>query len=135
MVCISTIEHIGMDNSLYTPDSRRQENSPLSYLDAVRELKRILKKGGTLYLTVPYGRYQDHRWFQIFDEAMVERLKKEFAPAQISQIYFKYEDKQWNYSNRLSCQKSCFFDIHAEARIRDDRLAAAESVVCLEMIK
>ena len=68
VVSISTIEHIGMDNTfLYTDDPGKRENARFSFLDAILEFKRILKPGGSLYLTVPFGRYQHHGWFQIFD--------------------------------------------------------------------
>lgn len=136
VVCISTLEHVGMDNTcLYGADERKKENAPAAYLQAVQELKRALKKGGTLYLTMPYGAYKNYQWFQIFDAEMVGKLKKEFSPAQISETYFKYEDKQWNYSDAPSCQRAYYSDIHEKQVIPVDCLAAAQSVICLEMVK
>ena len=56
IVSLSTLEHIGMDNTfLYTPDESKRENAPSSYLHAIRELRRILKDGGHLYISVPFG--------------------------------------------------------------------------------
>ena len=135
-VCISTLEHVGFDNTfLYGTDERKKENDSSAYLQAVQELKRVLKKGGGLYLTMPFGAYKNHQWFQVFNAEMVDRLIQSFAPSVFKEIYFKYEHKQWNYSDRLSCAQGRFFDIHAESQIRDDYLAASESVVCLEMVK
>ena len=55
VVCISTLEHIGMDNTmLYTNDEAKKENAVNTYMRAVDEMKRVLKHGGALYLTVPY---------------------------------------------------------------------------------
>lgn len=135
-VCISTLEHVGMDNTcLYGTDEQKKENAPAAYLQAVWELKRVLKKGGALYLTMPYGAYQHHNWFQVFDAKMVDQLIQSFDPSTLNEKYFKYEHQQWNYSVRSSCQRCRFFDVHAESSIPEDHLAASESVVCLEMIK
>ena len=136
VICISTLEHVGMDNTYYSgTDEQKREDAPSAYLQAIQELKRVLRKGGSLYLTVPYGAYQHHQWFQIFDAEMIGRLKKEFLPAQVSETYFKYENKQWNYSDEASCKKGYYFDIHKERQLSQDHLAAAQSVVCLELKK
>jgi len=136
IVCISTLEHVGMDNTfLYTDDKRKHENDKYAYLSAVRELKRVLKKGGSLYLTMPYGRYSDHNWFQVFDADMVMQLKEEFSPSKIDETYFKYGHEQWNYSDAKACRDGYYYDVRNEGEVRKDRLAAAQSVVCLEMVK
>lgn len=134
---ISTIEHIGMDNTfLYTDDSRNKEDVRLGFLDAVREFKRILKPGGSLYITAPFGRYQHHGWFQIFDGQMVDRLIREFCPQRVEETYFKYENHQWNFSTKAACAQSIYFDVHKQEKIpgKED-LAASESVVCLALKK
>jgi len=136
IVCISTLEHVGMDNTfLYTDDKRKHENDKYAYLSAVRELKRVLKKGGSLYLTMPYGRYCDHNWFQVFDADMVMQLKEEFSPSKINETYFKYEHKQWNYSDAKACRDGYYYDVHFERKHQQDHLAASKSVACLELTK
>jgi len=58
VVCISTLEHIGLDNTmLYTNDPSKKENENRSYLSAIKEYYRILKPGGMLFITTPYGKY------------------------------------------------------------------------------
>ena len=136
VVCISTLEHIGMDNTfLYTPDLKKKENDKYAYLEAVKELKRVIKKGRALYLTMPYGRYKNHGWFQVFDKEMVRRLVQQFAPSQMSEVYFKYEYHQWNYSHQEACQDGYYFDIHKQKGYNKISPAASESVICLELIK
>ena len=137
VVSISTIEHVGMDNTfLYTDDQMKKEDVRLGFLDAVREFKRILKPGGSLYITAPFGRYQHHGWFQIFDGEMVDHLIREFCPQSVEETYFKYENHQWNFSTKAVCAPSIYFDIHKQKKIpgKED-LAASESVVCLVLKK
>ncbi len=136
VICISTLEHVGMDNTfLYTSDSNKRENDKYAFLNVIKEIKRVLKKGGTLYLTVPYGRYEHHQWFQVFDAPMLEKLKEQFSPAAVSEIYFKYEHKQWNFSDATACSDGYYFDIHREKEYREDYLAASQCIACLEMTK
>ena len=136
IVCLSTLEHVGMDNTyLYTPDHTKNENDKYAFLQAVKELRRILKKGGSLCISVPYGRNKNHKWFQIFDAEMIVRLKGAFDPATVNEEYFKYDDKQWNYASQESCEDGYYFDIHKEKKIQKSRLAAAQSVACLELVK
>ena len=63
IVCISTLEHVGMDNGRY---GSAAEHDPGSSLAAVRDLMRVLKPGGTLLITVPFGAPADLGWFRVF---------------------------------------------------------------------
>jgi len=136
IACISTLEHIGMDNThIYMSILNKKENEKYAFLDAIREFQRILKPRGVLYLSVPYGKYRDHRWLQVFDQALVNDIKREFSPSEFSETYFKYENGQWNFSSVRACQDSIYFDIHHTKRHREDRLAASQSIVCLELVK
>jgi hypothetical protein len=134
--CISTLEHVGMDNTmLYTSDESKKESSRYSYLKVLAEFSRILKKDGTLYLTVPYGKYKNFGWFQIFDAGMIERTLDTFNPARAEKTYFKYENDQWNFSNEASCKDGDFFDINTQEEYEADFLAGARCVICLKIIK
>jgi SAM-dependent methyltransferase len=64
--CISALEHFGMDNSGYTENFSRESDADML---AVKEMLRLLKIGGTLLITVPYGRFEDHGWFKNYDGA------------------------------------------------------------------
>lgn len=136
VACLSTLEHVGMDNTiLYTSDIKKKENAANDYLKAIDEFKRVLKKRGTLYLTMPFGRYQNHGWFQIFDGAMVENVRKRFGGDDFSEMYFKYKNGQWENAVRRDCEEAVFFDVHQNKSFRSDFLAASEAVVCLALTK
>lgn len=59
-LCISTLEHIGRDNSVYGLSA---EHDPAGMNAALAELRRVLRADGRLLITVPCGDYEDHGWF------------------------------------------------------------------------
>lgn len=72
VLCVSTLEHIGRDNTRY---GIRQEYRPGGDADTLREISRILAPDGRLLVTVPFGRRGDHGWFVQYDlEAWKELL-------------------------------------------------------------
>ncbi len=136
VVSISTIEHIGMDNTfLYASNPSQKENALSAYGDAIKELKRILKKNGSLYVTIPFGKRKNHGWFQIFDDTMIRKIIEVFSPQSARETYFKYQDNQWDFANADDCRDGDYFDIHQEKKYRGDFLAASRCVACLELIK
>ena len=60
VLCVSTLEHVGADNSGYGLDA---EDDGASRLTALRELRRVLTRGGRLLITVPCGEPGDYGWF------------------------------------------------------------------------
>lgn len=74
IICQSTLEHIDMDNSIYGYDLERRDTmqeKSYSFLKGISELLRILKPEGMLCLTFPYGKFENHGFFQQFDSEMV----------------------------------------------------------------
>jgi SAM-dependent methyltransferase len=136
IVSLSTLEHVGMDNlMLYTQDASKREASSDAYLEAVRELKRILKPGGHLYVSVPFGEAKSYGWFQIFDAPKVDALIKEFAPASVKEFHFRYLPEGWTVSDRAQSAGATYFDIHKTKTYEQDLAAASRAVVCLELVK
>jgi O-antigen chain-terminating methyltransferase len=50
--CISTLEHVGGDNTRYGSAAEQDPEAPLA---ALRELRRVTTRGGKIFLTVPCG--------------------------------------------------------------------------------
>jgi SAM-dependent methyltransferase len=63
---VSTLEHVGADNSGYGLGA---EEDPGSRAEALKELGRVLRPGGRLLVTVPLGEPGDHGWFRLDDVA------------------------------------------------------------------
>jgi SAM-dependent methyltransferase len=136
VVCISTLEHVGMDNTmLYTDDSSKQESDIFAYQTVVQEIRRVLKDGGTLYLSVPYGRYKNHGWFQIFDSEMLDTVISAFQPSSLDESHFRYRDNGWHASSRDGSSDATAFDPHAGVPFAADYAAHSRAIACLEMVK
>lgn len=136
VVSLSTIEHIGLDNTmLYTQDEAKRENDNDAYLAAINEFRRVLKPGGSLFLSMPYGRHSNHGWFQIFNAEMVDRIIQAFAPAEYRESHFRYQADGWVVSDREQSADATYFDIHTRKHYDADFAAASRAVVCLELRK
>jgi hypothetical protein len=135
VVCLSTIEHVGMDNSmLYAGDARKESNRQ-DYLMAVHELYRVLKPGGAAYFTVPFGKALNLGWYQVFDQAMVDELIRAFKPVSASIDYFQYLADGWIKSDAAGTADATVFDIHNAKGYDPDFAAAARAVCCVEVTK
>ena len=136
IVCISTLEHIGMDNTvIYTSDRRYKEFRPLDYQDALRELRRLLVPGGQLLLTVPYGRYQNRGWLQQFDREMLEDTIRVFDGKLHDQAFYRYTSGGWSLARAADCVDCKYYDIHARSGYDPDYAAAARAVACIQLIR
>ncbi|HXC98420.1 MAG TPA: methyltransferase domain-containing protein [Verrucomicrobiae bacterium] len=135
-VSISTLEHVGMDNTLlYTADAAKKEAQLRDHLRAVAELNRVLKPGGTLYISVPFGRAHNHGWLQIFDQSGIDAIVRAFDPASFTLDYFLYHPEGWRRSSASGAAEATFFDIHHSAGYDADFAASARAVCCLELKK
>ncbi|MDP2815693.1 MAG: methyltransferase domain-containing protein [Rectinemataceae bacterium] len=136
IVCISTLEHIGMNNTmLYSADAHFEENRPEDYLQVIHEFRRLLKTGGKLLVTVPYGCYENHGWLQQFDRTMVEAVLHSFDGSTFEVAYYRYGSMGWQISSANDCSDCAYFDIHHRQGYEPDYVAAARAVACIEMIK
>lgn len=144
VVCISTIEHVGMDNTMYAGAADvAQPGDTKDFLLALKELKRVLKPGGVLYITFPFGQYENHGWFQQFDSQLMDTLVEEFSPSHCNETIFRYDPDGWKLSDRASCARCQFFDVHTSKyfdpsstiEYPPDYPAGERAVACLELFK
>ncbi len=136
IVSVSTLEHVGMDNSkLYTQDDQHNESQLDDYLKVIKEFHRILKPNGRFLMTVPFGKAQNLGWLHQFDSKRLNKAISAFGPALEAATYFKYGPEGWMVSDEASCADCEYFDVHSAAAPAKDLAAAARAVVCLEFIK
>ena len=109
VICISTIEHIGMPPIHHLVS----EYDALGDVTALSEIFRILKKGGRAILTVPYedkniqGYIREHR---IYNSSTLARLIARFHVRK--KEYYIYVNGKWK-----NCRNK---DIANELRLKDN---------------
>ena len=131
---ISTIEHIGLDNAmLYSENPSDAESNENGFVPAVREFRRILKPGGSCFISFPFGRRDNLGWYQIFDLAMVEKVIEVFQPSSQSVDYFGYTRNGWSRGSAASLSEATVYDVHSGKGWDEDRAASSRAVVCLEL--
>ena len=147
IVCISTLEHVGFDNSVYAGEAHRECGPPGEHLNALRELSRVLAPGGELLLTLPFGRQENLVLAQQFDSALLAELVEAFAPARAEQTFYRYCPDGWRLADEAACADAAYarwaidyfldpggYDLNA-APVDADRAPAARAVACLRLTK
>lgn len=142
IICLSTLEHVGLDNTQYAQGKRYSENRSDDYRLAVKELSRILKPNGSLFISVPFGKYQNFGDFQQFDAALLDDAIAAFGSAQaIEKTYFKYSTDGWQVATEADCA-NCEY-VHNDEWLAQtsgkakpsDGAAAARAVACVHILR
>jgi SAM-dependent methyltransferase len=136
VTCVSTLEHVGMDNTLlYIKQERFHECDLDAHLAAVKEIRRVLKPGGIALITVPFGKAENHGWLQQFDLAGVERIIDAFDGRVDRRQFYRYLPAGWIRADAGECAASEYFNVHTQQHANADNAAAARAVACLRLSK
>lgn len=143
ITCLSTLEHVGLNNALFIHSELHTEYRQDDLLLAISEMRRVLKRGGELFITLPYGKYCNFGTFQQFDAGLVQQTIDVFEPGRVEQTYFRYTADGWNLSNAQICADAEYVNwvmLPPEKRPASfpdhpDRAAAARAVACLLLVK
>jgi SAM-dependent methyltransferase len=139
IVCQSTLEHIDKDNSIYgySPDTdKKTQGKSYSYLNAINELLRILKPGGMLLLTFPFGKFENHVFFQQFDNEMLSKVENEISyKGEYTSSFIRYLKTGWVFSKREECLEIESYNPHTGKGKKDDGAAHCRCVCLIRFIK
>jgi SAM-dependent methyltransferase len=139
IVCQSTLEHIDMDNSMYGYELKSTANvkqKSYEYMKVIAELIRVLNKRGTLLLTFPYGKFENHGFFQQFDSEMLTRIINSMSGSGSTEVdYFKYEQTGWTNSDAENCSNSVSFNPHTGVGKGSDGAAHSRAIACIKFLK
>jgi SAM-dependent methyltransferase len=75
IICISTIEHIGVPSRAYNIS----KSDELGDMKTISEIHRVLKKGGTVVVTLPYSSTIKKQEYRIYDKFSLDNLTKMFS--------------------------------------------------------
>lgn len=137
IVCISTLEHVGMwpipkaphADSLAKPQPQKDLQA---YQGVLAEFRRLLAPGGQLLLTVPVGRKEDQDWLQIYSTADLNQFEIAFGAACTAKVFYLYRESGWNVANTQDCATAAYYNFVKTPELQPDRAAAARAVACLE---
>ncbi|HST69305.1 MAG TPA: methyltransferase domain-containing protein [Solirubrobacterales bacterium] len=95
VVCLSTLEHVGMDNSIYGAADGPAADPAAAAAAALGELLRVVRPGGRVHLSVPYGRREEHGWVRQLDRAGVDDLLAAAGAGAREEAIFRYTPSGW----------------------------------------
>jgi hypothetical protein len=95
-LCVSTLEHIGMDNSVYF-DSNGDRVEEDGDVLALRELGRVTRSGAPVLLTVPGGgTHMSFGWHRQYTPATFDLLVERAELETLELDYFAHDGSGWH---------------------------------------
>jgi ubiquinone/menaquinone biosynthesis C-methylase UbiE len=113
VVSLSTIEHVGLD--WYGPISERPTDH-----QAIQEARRVLRPGGRLILTVPFGRPVMTPVQRVYDRALLDGLLRPFQC--LETVYGIRDGEAWS----LTADGAAAECVHSAERVSAVALVVAE---------
>jgi SAM-dependent methyltransferase len=93
IICVSTIEHIGLDNARYQAVGGRE---PAGDVTALAEMRRVLHGSGRIFITIPFGRLEYHDWFKQYDLDGWTSLVRKAGLVVDEQAIYAYSESGWS---------------------------------------
>lgn len=143
VTCISTLEHVGCDNYAYSRSAAHREDRPDDFLLVMGELARVLRAGGRLLLTVPFGADLHYGWFRQFDRSRLERAIAAFPAGEVTRWFYRYTAEGWDLASAEDCARSEYVRawngpperLRRPFPIEPDRAVNARAVACVRLMK
>lgn len=120
VLCVSTLEHVGADNTAYGLEAETDAHSRST---ALRELRRVLGPDGRLLITVPCGEPGDYGWFRQEDVRGWTQLFTKAGFFIEEQEVYELTTEGWRSSPELDARGLRY----------GERGPAASAVLCAEL--
>ncbi len=127
IICLSTLEHVGMDNTVYGADDPRADDPRAAAAKALRELLRVVRPGGRIHLSVPFGRREDHGWLRQFDREDVDALLADAGVVRHEETVFRHTSRGWRRGTPRQAARARYNNTPSRTK---DKAVAARAVLC-----
>jgi Methyltransferase domain len=139
VVCHSTLEHIDMDNSMYGYELAHVEDVKIKsyeYLKVINELIRVASKAGKVLLSFPYGKFENHGFFQQFDSEMVKKIEDTAQDTcTLKKSFVTYKITGWEFCKQEECDDAVSYNPHTGKGKGNDNAAHSRAICFLELTK
>jgi glycosyltransferase involved in cell wall biosynthesis/SAM-dependent methyltransferase len=123
VLCVSTIEHVGLNNTRYGLVGGETVDGDVA---ALREVERVLVPGGRLLITVPFGKAEELDWTRVYDRRKWKSLVGATHLQSMEQEIYELTGAGW-----VRCQ-----DLASLERISyGSDASAARGVLCAELVR
>jgi len=127
VVSLSTLEHVGMDNTVYGADDPRAADPRAEAAQALRELLRVVRPGGRIHLSFPFGRREDHGWLRQLDREDVDDLLARAGAGRHEETVFLHTPRGWRRGTARAAGDARYNDTPQPSA---DGVVAAGAVLC-----
>lgn len=136
VLCLSTLEHVGLDNTIYGAQAERTDPSSEA-LRAMNELQRVTARGGTLLLSVPFGTRSNRGWFRVFDGEDLNHLSNVPGWSHVGTRYFRSLREGWRESSAADARAAGYNEPKNRPghQTAPPWVAAAEAVALVELTR
>jgi SAM-dependent methyltransferase len=139
VVSLSTLEHVGMDNTGYGDTSGASSDPTTEAVHAMRELRRVTAPGGTALLSMPFGKRANRGWLRVFDAEDLDALTRSSGWRVARTRFFRATRDGWRECSMDDARTAGFNDPGRRGRPGAETapawVAAAEAVALLELTK
>lgn len=135
VLCLSTIEHVGLDNRIYGASTEQTSDPTREAVRALQELQRVLRRGGSLLLSVPFGKSSNRGWFRVFDSRDLEPLLSAPGWETPRVRYFRSMREGWRETTASEAESAGYNEPpdRPGQRTSPPWVAGAEAVALVEM--
>jgi SAM-dependent methyltransferase len=136
VLSISTLDHVGLDNARFGAHAPPATNPQPEVIRAVHELRRVLRPGGDLYLTVPVGRGDRFSWVRSLTLEELDELVEAFGASAVAKDFFRHTGPSgWVRAERDVIASAGYRDHFTSGPVGSDGVVAAEAIACLHLVR
>jgi hypothetical protein len=96
-------------------------------------MRRVVRPGGRVHLTVPVGSGERFSWVRTFTPAELDELVEAFTPAETTREFFRHGAEGWQRATADEVADARYRDHFSSGPVRDDGVVAAEAVGCVTL--